>query len=100
MFRLQAPINQFPDMRGNFMNYMNAIEASEELNIIHLENALLCANCEMIISETRNGKCPVCGSGAQLSLSRLLGGTLEHPCQPASPPKLQILNGRMEAQAS
>jgi hypothetical protein len=88
------------------MNSMNAIEGSEELNIIHLENALLCANCEMIVSETRNGKCPVCGSGAQLSLSRLLGGTLEHPSQPASSPQratshpIQVRKGHREVQAS
>jgi hypothetical protein len=88
------------------MNSMNVIEGSEELNIIHLENALLCANCEMIVSETRNGKCPVCGSGAQLSVSRLLGGTLEHPSQPASSPQhaaghpVQVLKGHREAQVS
>ena len=82
------------------MNSMSVIESSEELNIIHLEIALLCANCEMIVSETRNGKCPVCGSGAQLSLSRLLGGTLEHPSQPAPSPKLQVLKGHREVQAS
>jgi hypothetical protein len=88
------------------MNSMNAIEGSEELNIIHLENALLCANCEMIVSETRNGKCPVCGSGAQLSLSRLLGGTLEHPSQPASSRQpaagrpIQVRKGHREVQAS
>jgi|HubBroStandDraft_1064217.scaffolds.fasta_scaffold569396_2 hypothetical protein len=88
------------------MNSMNVIEGSEELNIIHLENALLCANCEMIVSETRNGKCPVCGSGAQLSVSRLLGGTLEHPSQPVSSPQraaghpVQVLKGRREVQPS
>jgi hypothetical protein len=88
------------------MNSMNVLEGSEELNIIHLENALLCANCEMIVSETRNGKCPVCGSGAQLSLSRLLGGTLEHRSQPASSPQrtaghpVQVLKGHREVQAS
>jgi hypothetical protein len=84
-------------MRGDSMN---VIEGSEELNIIHLQSAVLCANCEMMVSETRNGKCPVCGSGAQLSLSRLLGGTLEHPCPPTSPPKVQVLNGRFEARAA
>jgi len=57
---------------------MNAIPALEELNFVKLETALLCVNCELVVSETRSGNCPVCGSGAVLSLSRLLGGSL-HP---------------------
>ncbi len=66
-------------------NAMKETMHSDELNVVHLETALLCANCEMIVGETRNGKCPVCGSGAQLSLSRLLGGTVAPLCEPSSP---------------
>lgn len=60
------------------LNAMNTAKGLEELNFVRLESALLCANCELIVGETRNGKCPVCGSGALMSLSRLLGGAL-HP---------------------
>jgi hypothetical protein len=59
---------------------MSAIKGLEELNCVRLETALLCANCESIVNESWNGKCPVCGSGALLGLSRLLGSTLDRPC--------------------
>ena len=49
----------------------------EELNLIRLVDALLCANCELIVSECVNGGCPACGSRAMLSVSKALGGTLE-----------------------
>ena len=49
----------------------------EELNLIRLADALLCANCELIVSECVNGGCPACGSRAMLSVSKALGGTLE-----------------------
>ncbi len=80
-------------------NAMKEISRSDELNVVHLESALLCANCEMIVSETRNGKCPVCGSGAQLSLSRLLGGTLAPISEPSSP-KLLVRDSLTQARAS
>jgi hypothetical protein len=76
---------------------MNAIKGLEELNCIKLENALLCANCEMIVNESLNGRCPVCGSGALLGVSRLLGGTLERPCPQPLLPALHSLNKQAEA---
>jgi hypothetical protein len=48
----------------------------EELNLVRLADALLCANCELIVSECVNGGCPACGSHAMLSVSKALGGTL------------------------
>jgi hypothetical protein len=45
-------------------------------NLVCLQKAVLCANCE-VISEGLNGHCAACGSEALLSLSRLLGGTIE-----------------------
>lgn len=56
---------------------VNRIKALEELSFVKLESALLCVNCELIVSSSRGGKCPVCGSGALLGLARLLGGTLD-----------------------
>lgn len=45
-------------------------------NLVRLHKAVLCANCE-VISEGRNGHCAGCGSQSLLSLSRILGGTIE-----------------------
>jgi hypothetical protein len=56
---------------------MNATRKLEELNCVRLKDALLCANCELIVNETLNGVCPACNSKALMSLSRLLGGSIE-----------------------
>ncbi len=45
-------------------------------NLVRLQNAVLCANCE-VISEGLNGHCAACGSEALLSLNRLLGSAAE-----------------------
>jgi hypothetical protein len=45
-------------------------------NLVRLHKAVLCANCE-VISEGLNGHCAGCGSQSLLSLSRVLGGTIE-----------------------
>lgn len=65
----------------------------EEVNLIKLTEAFLCANCELIVSESVNGGCPACGSRAMLSVSKALGGTVENsqsvrlaPGTPASCP--------------
>ena len=45
-------------------------------NLVRLQKAVLCANCE-IISEAVNGHCASCGSESLLSLSGVLGMTIE-----------------------
>jgi hypothetical protein len=50
----------------------NAVEYSFPVNLITLQNAVLCANCD-VISESRNGHCIACGSPSLISLSRVLG---------------------------
>ena len=45
-------------------------------NLVRLQKAVLCANCE-VISEGLNGHCASCGSQSLLSLSTVLGGTIE-----------------------
>ena len=45
-------------------------------NLVRLQKAVLCANCE-VISEGLNGHCAGCGSQSLLSLNRVLGGTVE-----------------------
>ena len=53
---------------------MDAIEKLE-INAVCLQNAVLCADCE-VISDSSHDICRVCGGHALLSLSRVLGGTL------------------------
>ncbi len=45
-------------------------------NLVRLQKALLCANCE-VISEGLNGHCAGCGSESLLNLNGVLGGTIE-----------------------
>jgi hypothetical protein len=45
-------------------------------NLVRLQKAVLCANCE-VISEGSNGHCAGCGSQSLLGLSSVLGGTIE-----------------------
>jgi hypothetical protein len=53
---------------------MDATEKTD-VNAICLQNAVLCADCE-VISDSAHETCRVCGSRSLLSLSRVLGGTL------------------------
>lgn len=46
------------------------------LNSVHLVNAVLCADCE-VISDSAGETCEVCGSRSLLSLGRVLGGTIK-----------------------
>jgi hypothetical protein len=43
-------------------------------NLIPLQQAVLCANCE-VISDGKNGRCVVCGSPSLLNLARVLNGS-------------------------
>lgn len=45
------------------------------LDIVPLENAVLCAECE-VISASISDNCPACGSRSLLCLSRVLGGSI------------------------
>jgi hypothetical protein len=59
-------------------------------NLVCLQKAVLCANCE-VISEGLNGHCAACGSEALLSLNWLLGGTIELELPFALVPSAQIV---------
>jgi hypothetical protein len=50
-------------------------QARLNIDLIHLQRAALCADCE-VISEAKNGHCAACGSQALLNLSRVLGGSI------------------------
>jgi hypothetical protein len=43
-------------------------------NLIPLQQAVLCANCE-VVSDSKNGRCVVCGSPSLLNLARVLDGS-------------------------
>jgi hypothetical protein len=73
---------------------MNAIKGLEELNVVRLKDALLCANCELIVNETLHGACPACNSKALMSLARLLGGTIENQPEPCLLPGLEGVSSR------
>ncbi len=47
-----------------------------ELSSVPLQEAVLCADCE-IISNSAGDACQICGSHSLLSLGRLLGGCID-----------------------
>jgi hypothetical protein len=53
----------------------NSESVNMDVNVIALQHAVLCANCE-VISDSVHDVCRVCGSSSLLSLSTVLGGTL------------------------
>jgi hypothetical protein len=50
-------------------------EKDRPLNSISLQNAVLCADCD-VVSDSPNDHCLVCGSRSLFNISRLLGGML------------------------
>ena len=46
------------------------------LNTVHLLNAVLCADCEVISDSASGRSAAVCGSRSLLSLGRVLGGSI------------------------
>jgi GAF domain-containing protein len=48
---------------------------STDVNFVSLHSAVFCVQCELL-SENNTTRCLACGSGALLSLSRVLGGSL------------------------
>lgn len=51
----------------------SAVRVLVPRNLIPLQQAVLCANCE-VISDSKNGHCIVCGSPSLLNLARVLDG--------------------------
>ncbi len=49
----------------------SAVRVFVPRNLIPLQKAVLCANCE-VISDSKNGHCIVCGSPSLLSLAQVL----------------------------
>jgi putative methionine-R-sulfoxide reductase with GAF domain len=49
--------------------------AATDVNFVSLQSAVFCVQCELL-SENNTPRCLACGSGAVLSLARVLGGSL------------------------
>ena len=49
--------------------------ADRRLNAVALENAVLCAECD-VVSDSPHDTCLVCGSRSLLNIARLFGGNL------------------------
>ncbi len=54
---------------------MQGLLKAADVNFISLQSAVFCVQCELL-SENNTPRCLACGSGAVLSLSRVLGGSL------------------------
>lgn len=50
-------------------------EKDRPLNSISLQNAVLCADCD-VVSDSPHDHCLVCGSHSLLNMARLLGGMM------------------------
>jgi len=57
-------------------SYVDGVsEVSRCLNAVALQNAVLCAECD-VVSDSPHDRCMVCGSRSLINISRMLGGTL------------------------
>ena len=82
-------------MKGSVVN-MRA-EELRPLNSISLQNAVLCAECD-VVSDSPHDHCLVCGSRSLFNISRLLGGMLpnqratliDSASRPLTPPKRML----------
>lgn len=53
----------------------DAPERSRRLNAIALQNAVLCAECD-VVSDSPHDTCLVCGSRSLFNIARMFGGNL------------------------
>lgn len=50
---------------------------ADGLNTVALQNAVLCAQCE-VVSDSPHDRCLVCGSPSLFNIARMFGGNLPH----------------------
>jgi len=50
-------------------------EAGRSLNAVALQNAVLCAECD-VVSDSPHDRCFVCGSRSLFNIARMFGGSL------------------------
>ena len=53
----------------------NVPERGRVLNAVALQNAVLCAECD-VVSDSPNDRCLVCGSPSLFNIARMFGGNL------------------------
>ena len=54
---------------------VSSAHAERYLNAVALQNAVLCAECE-VVSDSPHDQCLVCGSRSLVNICRMLGGNL------------------------
>ena len=64
-------------MNGSHLD--DAPERGRCLNAIALQNAVLCAECD-VVSDSPNDTCLVCGSGSLFNIARMFVGNLPQNC--------------------
>jgi hypothetical protein len=60
-------------MKGSYAD--DAPKRGRCLNAIALQNAVLCAECD-VVSDSPHGRCLVCGSPSLFNIARMFGGNL------------------------
>jgi len=60
-------------MKGSYA--VGVTEGFRWLNAVALQNAVLCAECE-VVSDSPHDQCLICGSRSLFNISRMLGGNL------------------------
>jgi hypothetical protein len=60
-------------MKGSYVD--GAPQANRCLNAVALQNAVLCAECD-VVSDSPHDHCLVCGSRSVFNIARLFGGNL------------------------
>jgi hypothetical protein len=60
-------------MNGSYVN--DAPERGRCLNAVALQNAVLCAECD-VVSDSPHDTCLVCGSRSLFNIARVFGGNL------------------------
>jgi hypothetical protein len=59
----------------NRSNVANPLPPDRSLNAIALQNAVLCADCD-VVSDSQHDICMVCGSRSLVNICRILGGRM------------------------
>jgi hypothetical protein len=60
-------------MTGSYVE--GASQAGRSLNAVALQNAVLCAECD-VVSDSPHDRCLVCGSRSLFNIARMFGGNL------------------------
>ncbi len=67
----------------------SAPERGRVLNAVALQNAVLCAECD-VVSDSPNDRCLVCGSRSLFNIARIFGGRLPQDRASLTPEILEM----------